>query len=358
MQCRQGYLVAGLALLSGCTPSGDGSPDNLNLNAMSNLNANCECPPIRNERLRAVDDWAYQLQGDPAIDLDALGRTAFDLVVIDYSRDGTESGEFSGGEIAALKSSSGGAKIVLAYMSIGEAEVGRFYFDNAWITPDPDANPDGPFTLTPDAPPFLAPPNPEFPDNFKVRYWEPRWQQIIIHNPGGHPDIGDSAAYLDRLLDAGFDGVYLDIIDAFEFFADERDTAAGDMVTFVTAIADYARSRRAEFIVVPQNGSGIIAEVAADLRTRYFADIDGIGAEDTFYFGDADENNPFTPQTSTIEFLREYRQVGLLVLAIDYLTQRAAIDDFYGRARAEGWAPYCSVRALDRPTINPSQPPD
>ncbi|HEY3244191.1 MAG TPA: MJ1477/TM1410 family putative glycoside hydrolase [Phycisphaerae bacterium] len=358
MRWRLKYLMASLAFLSGCAQPGNSrDADGENRNAF-NFNSAGERPAISNERLRAVNDWAYQLQGDPAIDLEALGRTPFDLVVIDYSRDGRENGAFSTGEITGLKSSSGGAKIVLAYMSIGEAEIGRFYFNNAWIRPDPNVNPDGPFTLTSSAPSFLAAPNPNFPDNFKVRYWEPRWQQIIIHNPGGHPDISDSAAYLDRILAAGFDGVYLDIIDAFEFFADERDSAAADMVTFVAAIADYARAQRPDFIVVPQNGSGIIAEVATDARARYFAAINGIGAEDTFYFGDADENNPFNPQTATVEFLREFRQAGLTVLAIDYLAQRAAIDDFYARARAEGWVPYASVRALDRPIVNPSQPPD
>jgi cysteinyl-tRNA synthetase len=35
------------------------------------------------------------------------------------------------------------------------------------------------------------------------------WQDIIF---------GDADGYLDRIMNAGFDGVYLDIIDAFEYF--------------------------------------------------------------------------------------------------------------------------------------------
>ena len=34
--------------------------------------------------------------------------------------------------------------------------------------------------------------------------------------------MGSPDAYLDRILAAGFDGVYLDIIDAFEYFEAKR----------------------------------------------------------------------------------------------------------------------------------------
>jgi len=34
-------------------------------------------------------------------------------------------------------------------------------------------------------------------------------------------DEGNSEAYLKKTLDAGFDGVYLDIIDAFEYYEEQ-----------------------------------------------------------------------------------------------------------------------------------------
>ncbi|MCX5769013.1 MAG: hypothetical protein NTZ09_01885 [Candidatus Hydrogenedentes bacterium] len=33
--------------------------------------------------------------------------------------------------------------------------------------------------------------------------------------------LGGPDAYLDRIITAGFDGVYLDIIDAFEYFEEK-----------------------------------------------------------------------------------------------------------------------------------------
>ena len=53
---------------------------------------------------RLVDSWAYQLQGRNGADLDLTGLAGFeaDLVVIDYSRNGGEDGEFSPAEIDVL----------------------------------------------------------------------------------------------------------------------------------------------------------------------------------------------------------------------------------------------------------------
>ena len=107
--------------------------------------------------LAAVDDFLYQLQN---LDLAAIGETAYDLVVTDYSADGSADGEFGAAQIAALKGSPGGPKIVLAYMSIGEAESYRFYWQDGW---------------RPGNPPWLGVENPDWPGNYKVHYWDPAW---------------------------------------------------------------------------------------------------------------------------------------------------------------------------------------
>ena len=70
----------------------------------------------------------------------------------------------------------------------------------------------------------------------------------------------------------------------------------------------------------------ILQTLTRSQAERYLAAIDGIGVEDTFYFGDA----------------------GKLVLAVDYLTDPDRQADFYARARAAGFVPFAGVRALDR----------
>lgn len=124
--------------------------------------------------------------------LDAIRNTDYDIVIIDLFYNGIE---LTPGEIASLKTkANGGRRLVIACLSIGEAEDYRYYWKEDWNT-----NP----------PRWLAEENPDWPGNYKVRYWDKDWQRIIY---------GNDESYLKKILDAGFDGVYLDLIDAFEYF--------------------------------------------------------------------------------------------------------------------------------------------
>ena len=84
--------------------------------------------------------------------------------------------------------------MIISYMSIGEAEDYRFYWQSDWEVGNPV---------------WLDAENPNWKGNYKVRYWDKNWQAIIY---------GSDGAYLDKIISKGFDGVYLDIIDAFEYF--------------------------------------------------------------------------------------------------------------------------------------------
>ncbi len=274
--------------------------------------------------LHSVNDFLYQLQN---LDLRAIGETAYDLVIMDYSADGSEAGEFTAAEIDALRHSPGGEKIVLAYMSIGEAEDYRFYWRRWW---------------RPGYPPWLDAENPDWPGNYKVHYWDPRWQAIILE-------------YTDRLIDAGFDGAYLDLIDAYEYYADRgRATAAEEMVAFVQTIATHARARDPDFLIIPQNAPELATSFPA-----YLEIVDGIGQEEVYY-GYEEDDQPTPPNiTAELEaYLDAFKKADKLVLTIDYATTPAHIDDAYARSRAKGYVPFVTVRELDRLTINPGHEPD
>lgn len=296
--------------------------------------------------LEDVNDWLYWIDGP---DVTEIVASDFDLVVMDYSNDGSEEGEFLEDDISSIQES---GKIVLAYMSIGEAEDYRYYFDPAWI--DEDGN------LTDEAPDFMDEANPDWPGNYKVRYWESDWQDIIF----GTTD-GDNESYLDRIISAGFDGIYLDIIDAFEYFGPdgevpERPTAGEDMIDFVMAIAEYARTTRGveDFLVFPQNGAPILDEDGAD---EYLSTVDGIGAEDTFYFGEDTENDSDLDLDHAAEvtpYLDQFVEEGKVVLAIDYVQDADKVADFYERAFDSGYIPYAGVRDLDELIVNDGFEPD
>jgi cysteinyl-tRNA synthetase, unknown class len=121
-----------------------------------------------------------------------LDNTGYDMFVIDLFCAGSM---LPPAAISALQTKPGGARrLVLCYMSIGEAEDYRWYWQPEWST-----NP----------PAWLGGENPSWPGNYLVQYWDPEWQAIIY---------GSDDSYLDRIMTAGFDGVYLDKVDSFESF--------------------------------------------------------------------------------------------------------------------------------------------
>lgn len=301
-------------------------------------------------RLAAINDWLYVLQPESPASITDIGSTSYDLVVMDYSSDGSSSGAFTAQEVAALKAS---GKLAIAYMSIGEAEVGRFYWDPTWVDDGPN---------DPDAPPWLGPFNPDFIDNYKVRYWIPAWQSIIFGVA-----TGPSASYLDRIIDQGFDGVYLDIIDGFYFWSAEmpertREQARVDMMNFVRDLAEYARVDRGvpNFLVFPQNGDDIILDDDGELDASglaYLAAIDGIGVEDIFY----DELTPQPPgdvafRTAALGFYLDAGGDQRVVISTDYVWDEAAptgaanisrYDDYVGLSIAAGFIPYAAAQNRD-----------
>lgn len=125
--------------------------------------------------------------------IQAVSQTNYDIVLMDLFFNDNQ--EFTLSEISALKTKhNGGKRLVICYMSIGEAEDYRYYWQSDWDKNKPN---------------WLDKENPNWKGNYKVWYWETEWQNIIY---------GNNNSYLKKILDAGFDGVYLDIIDAFEYY--------------------------------------------------------------------------------------------------------------------------------------------
>ena len=124
--------------------------------------------------------------------IDAVSATDYDLLILDLFFNDEVLTE---NDLELLKQkNNGGRRLVICYMSIGEAEEYRYYWNSDW-----ESSPPG----------WLDDENPNWPGNYKVRYWNDEWKSIIY---------GSSSSYTGLILQAGFDGVYLDIIDAFEYY--------------------------------------------------------------------------------------------------------------------------------------------
>ncbi len=127
--------------------------------------------------------------------LNSLSRKDFDLLIIDaFYRGNILTSE----DLTLLKQKSNGARrLVIAYVSIGEAENYRYYWKDNWYSNPPS---------------YLCEENPEWPGNYAVKYWDSRWQSIIF---------GNDSSYIKKIIDAGFDGVYLDKVDEYEYFEEK-----------------------------------------------------------------------------------------------------------------------------------------
>lgn len=126
--------------------------------------------------------------------INALKETNYDLLILD--RDFNEE-KYTPLEIESLKWKNNGARrLVICYMSVGEAEDYRSYWQKEWKK----------FKTSPD---WLYRENKKWRGNYKVFYWMESWKNIIY---------GNEDSYLNSLLNLGYDGTYLDIIDAYEYY--------------------------------------------------------------------------------------------------------------------------------------------
>lgn len=265
----------------------------------------------------AITTWAYQLQGYPDGRLDELARGPYQLAVVDLARDG-HADYFTTAEIGALRRS---GKRVLAYFEIGSIE---------------DFRPEYP-VIRRDAPDLVANEWPDWPGEYFVHYWDPRWWERVVR-----PRV-------DQALRAGFDGVYLDTPLAYEEISlaatQGRDRArlAAEMAALIVRISGYAKARRPGFLVVPQN--------SPELREQpgYTAAVDGIAMEELFYLAmDEPCTRPWCAEN--LAHTRALRDAGRFVLAVDYAVRPDHVTTACGRYRAERFAGTVTVRELDRLT--------
>ena len=278
--------------------------------------------------LAAAKSWGYQLQ---RVKPDVLAAIPYDLFVIDYSRDGTDKKALTAEEVARLKvKPDGGRRIVLAYLSIGEAETYRYYWQPDWTTA----------AL---APPWLADSNKRYRTNVLARYWLDGWQGIVFRGENN---------YLDRILRAGFDGIYLDRVDVYQEFEQENPAAGEQMIAFVKAIAAHARSRQPGFLVVPQNAEELLEE--ADYR----AVIDGIAKEDLL-FGEGRSKHPNKPQQieTHVRHLKQMTRERKPVFVVEYLDKPEDIASARKRIEGFGFVPHFAKRGLDIMRVGDLPPP-
>jgi len=176
-----------------------------------------------------IPTFAVVLQN---INIEKLKSLRRDFLVIDYSFDGSGDNEIPQEDIQKLKDS---GKKVFAYLSIGEAEDYRFYWREEYNQKKPD---------------WIVRENPEWKGNYTIRYWTPPWKEIVKE-------------YMTRIQKAGFDGLFLDKVDAYDDFKPEDIPHIDPRTEMIILLYHIFRTNQelgANFQFILNNGESIAIE--------------------------------------------------------------------------------------------------
>ena len=219
--------------------------------------------------LSEVDHWLYLI--DVNLDENAVSHitdSAHDLVVVDYIPSEAENVDYPMAEVVAEWHDAEHAKLVLAYIDIGQAESYRTYWRDGWRIGDPDwitgEDPDG------------------WAENYPVAFWHDDWRAIWLGEDG----------IIAGIVAAGFDGVYLDWIEAYSdpgvaaIATRDGIDATEAMAEFIADIAALGRRLRPGFLVVGQNAMELVE------RADYRRAVDAVAQEQTWFDGGADNMPP------------------------------------------------------------------
>ncbi len=255
-----------------------------------------------------------KLSKSPDGAIEVLSKLDQNILITDYSFDGSKAQKWSSQQIRKLKFSHGRPKIVLAYISIGEAETYRSYWRKKW-------------NIKKTRPNFILEENPNWEGNFKVKYWNPTWQSIVME-------------IVHEIIEQGFDGVFLDIVDGFEYFEFEAKTGEyidgkinsetkksyrKDMVAWVNKISELSRFRKPGFYILPQNGTQLLES------SIYSKSISGIVIEDLWT--DGKKKQPKDSINYKSSFLRKAKRSKLPVFVIEYCRESKLKDSVIQWAR-------------------------
>ncbi|WP_110669878.1 autotransporter domain-containing protein [Salinicola halophilus] len=260
----------------------------------------------------AVDlPYIYQLQ---EASYETLIEQRFSVAVVDMDDTG-----MSRAQVEAIEAQD---KTLITYLSIGEAEDYRDYWDRV--------SADG-------VPNYVLDENDDWEGNYRVEFWQPAWQALM-------------AERLEEAVALGYSGAYLDIVDAYTVES-VRDRYDGEdiraaMQDFVIGLSEHAKALDPDFLIVPQNAVGLLGETEdtpEQPNVAYLAAIDGVGVEDLWY--DDDRPSPWTE--GDLEFLRTALDDGKFVIATSYPTETANQRAFIAGALSEGLLPFVGNRPLD-----------
>ncbi len=250
----------------------------------------------REKRLDAASTWMYQLSGlDDQSALEVLAATDYPILVIEPGQNHRPCTDFNPAEygipeknrddacanvydtkaiVSALRQTPSGEKrLLIAYIDMGQAEWYRDYWEKGWAPPTLNAR---------GTPEFILAADPDgWTGNFVVAYWHEEWKNLWLGE-------GEEQGIVAELAELGFDGVYLDWVEAYDddvvrsAAMTESVDPAEEMIQFVEEIREAGREVTSDFLVIAQNATYLLDDGDT---SRYAATIDALAVEDTWFYG-------------------------------------------------------------------------
>ncbi len=309
-----------------------------------------------------VQTWFYYL--DVNLDDDTLAQIVdsdYDMIVVDYIPSEAGNIDYPIADLVTALHSAEHPKLVIAYIDTGQAEEFRTYWQSDWGIGNPEwivaTDPDG------------------WEGDYPVAYWYDEYRDIWLGENG----------YLNAIVAAGFDGIYLDWVEAYSdedvmaFAETDGVDPIQEMIWWVDDMAAHTRAQNPEFLVIAQNA----AELA--YYPEYVEIIDAIAQEQVWFDGGADNEPPgdcplpateadvesdayvaslpddcrrvyeeypgstlYVSSEGYIEDLTYAQSQGLVIFTVDYALQPENIDWVYATSRSYGFVPFVGNRNLDR----------
>jgi cysteinyl-tRNA synthetase len=219
-----------------------------------------------------------------------------------------------------------------AYLSAGEAENGRWYSKT---------------NLQPGNPSYVIDENPDWPGDFRVKFWDSAWQGNVI----------TQAVKFAK----DYDFVILDVVDVYTvdsvIAAFEDAELSGDIRDYMTDFFSYIltaiRAVNPKVQLWQNGGQDLFAKKSGDYssgpNTRHLAMISGFTAEDQFYT----QKNVPSKYPDDVKYSQIASAAGKIPFSIDYPTTAAAQKASVAAALAAGQIPFIGDAKLKTfPAIN------
>jgi len=332
-------------------------------------------PQLSRASLEDVEHWLYLIDVNLEMDtVENMVNSSHDMVVLDFIPSEANNTDYPMAQVVERLKNDDHPKLVLAYIDIGQAEDFRTYWDSAWEIGNPDwivgGDPDG------------------WEGNYPLAFWYDEWHEIWLGEGGT----------LQAILDTGFDGIYLDWVEAYSdenviaFAESEGLDPRQEMIWWVGDLAAFTRQQNPDFIVIAQNA----VELAQS--DEYVGIVDAVAQEQVWFDGAADDDPPGDcplPRTEAdvdtpvyestlseaclemyvqfpdstlhvssegyLEDLQLAQSKGLIIFTVDYAVEPVNVAWVYETSRNLGFVPFVGNRALDQfrsPFIDPASGSD